>query len=134
MSLIVVHLRWDDVGADQYAEVCRALPDGDRLPPGCLSRELRLQGRVLHGTEVWAALEPAEHALHELPDTVSAARLGAPMTVAFALPYAYAAPYRRATRQPSPAAGRAAAAGRQDPVPGPRPAEDDDVLARRPVS
>ena len=74
MSLVIVHLRWDDVGADQYAEVCRALPDGDRLPPGCLSRELRLEGRVLHGTEVWAALEPAEHALHELPDTVSALR------------------------------------------------------------
>jgi hypothetical protein len=127
MSLVIVHLRWDGVGPDQYAQVCQALPDGDRLPAGCFSRELRLQGRVLHGTEVWAAFEPAQQALRELPGLVSAARLAAPMTVAFALPDAFAASYRRAMARPS-AAGTAPSPGRPDAVPGPRVASHDDVV------
>jgi hypothetical protein len=132
MSLVIVHLRWDDVDPAQYAQVCQALPDGDRLPPGCFSRKLRLQGRVLHGTEVWAGEGPAGRSLRELPDTVSAARLGPPMTAAFALPDAFAAPYRRAMVRPSEA-GTAPAAGRPDAVPGPRIAAHDDAVAGRPI-
>jgi hypothetical protein len=132
MSLVVMHLRWDDVDPDQYAQVCQALPDGDRLPAGCLSRKLRLQGRVLHGTEVWAAFEPAQQALRELPDIVSAARLAAPMSAAFALPDAFAAPYRRAMARP-PAAGTAPDPGRPDAVPGPRVPSHDHVVAAQPL-
>jgi hypothetical protein len=125
MSVVVVHLRWDDVAADQYEELCRALPDGDRLPADCLSRDLRLQGRVVRGTEVWAGSAAAERALLDLPGTVSAARLGAPVVAAFALPDAYAAPYRRARTRPSTTVVTAPGAGRPGPVPGPRTAEDD---------
>jgi hypothetical protein len=121
MSLVVVHLRWDDVGPDQYEQVRMALPD-DRLPEGCFTRELRLQGRVLHGTEVWAGEEAAGRHLRELPDLVSAARVGAPMTAAFAVPDAFAAPYRR------PMAGATATpAGTLTTVPAPRLAPDDAV-------
>ena len=120
MPLVVVHLRWDDVDQDQYAAVRAALPDGDRLPPGCLARTLRLQAAVLHGTEVWAGCGRAERALADLPVAVSAAGLAAPTTVAFTLPDVDAAAYRRpATR---PAAGRPAA------VPRPRTGQNDDVV------
>jgi hypothetical protein len=125
MSLVVVHLRWDDVGPDQYAQVRRALPD-DRLPAGCFTRDLRLQGRVLHGTEVWAGVEPAERSLRELPVTVSGARVGAPVTAVFTLPDAFAVSYRRQTDR---AAAAAPAADRPGTVPTPRLAADDAVEA-----
>ena len=124
MSLVVVHLRWDDVAADQYEELCRALPDGDRLPADCLSQDLRLQGRVVRGTQVWAGSAAAERAVLDLPATVSAARLGAPVVAAFALPDAYAAPYRRARTRPSTARVTAPVTA-PVAVPGPRTAEDE---------
>ena len=127
MSLVVVHLRWNDVDAEQYAAVCRALPDGDDLPAGCLARTLRLQGRVLHGTEVWAGIERAEDALRELPGTVAPAGLGAPMTAAFALPDVYAAPYRRARTRPTAPAPAPV-------VPMPRSAEHDVVVDADPLT
>ena len=122
MSLVVVHLRWDDVGPDQFTAIRRALPDGAELPPGCLARTHRLQGRVLHGTDVWAGYEAAEQALRELPGTAEDVGLAAPMTVAFALPDAYAASYRRAPARPSAAAPAPV-------VPVPRSAEHDVVDA-----
>jgi hypothetical protein len=127
MSLVVVHLRWDDVGPDQYAQVCQALPDGDRLPPGCFARTLELHGRVLQGTEVWAGEERAGRALRELPATVAAARLAPPMTAVFALPDVFAAPYRRAM-------ARTSAAGMAPVVPGPRNPQHDGGLAALPLS
>jgi hypothetical protein len=125
MSLVVVHLRWDDVGPDEFAALCRALPEGDGRPPDCLARTLRLQGRVLHGTDVWAGYEAAERALRELPALAEGAGLAAPMTAAFALPDVYALPYRRASARPSAAAPAPV-------VPVPRSAGHDAVDAQEP--
>jgi hypothetical protein len=129
MSLIVVHLRWDDVSRAQYELACRALPSGDRLPDGCFSRTLQLRGRVLHGTEAWAEQALAERSIADLPDTLASAGLAAPMTVVFALPDAFAAPYRQAlARRPAAEAAEPPVAV-QAVIPAPRAADHDDTVA-----
>ena len=133
MSLVVVHLRWDDVSLDQYERLCRMLPSGEGLPDDCFSRTLRHQGRVLHGTEVWAGEEAAGRSLAGLPETSASFGLGAPMTVVFSLPDLYAGPYRRAMARRALLQGADPTVGRPATVPGPRTAPDDEdpVAARR---
>ena len=96
MSLIIVHLRWDDVAPEQFDLVRRVLPAGRGFPAGCCSRELRLEGRALLGTEVWDADEAAARYLDELSDRVAEAGLEPPQIVIFSLPAPYGTAYRRA--------------------------------------
>jgi hypothetical protein len=96
MSLVIVHLRWDDVEAEQYDQVRGAIPPGRGFPAGCCSRQLRLDGRALLGTEVWADDEAAARYLDELSERTGAARLEPPQIVLFSLPAPYDAAYRRA--------------------------------------
>ena len=93
MSLTVVHLRWDDVGPEQYDELCRALPDGARRPVDCLLRQRRRQGRAVLGTEVWADGRSAEEFLTGLPDLLGPAGLPEPHRAVFAVPAFFAVGY-----------------------------------------
>ena len=129
MSLVVVHLRWDDVSPEQYELACRALPSGDRLPDGCFSRTLQLRGRVLHGTEAWADQALAARSIADLPGTLAQTGLGAPMTVVFELPDAFAAPYRQALARRSAAQAPEPTVGLQAVIPAPRPADHDGAVA-----
>jgi hypothetical protein len=93
LSFFVVHLRWDDVGAEQYEELCRALPDGAERPAGCLLRQRRRQGRAVLGTEVWIDGPSADRFLTGLPDLLGAAGMGQPQAVSFAVPACFAVGY-----------------------------------------
>ena len=93
LSFIVVHLRWDDVGEEQYEQLCRALPDGAQRPAGCLLRQRRRQGRAVLATEVWIDGGHADRFLTGLPDLLGAAVMGQPHTVSFAVPACFAVGY-----------------------------------------
>jgi hypothetical protein len=106
MSIVFVHLRWDDVSSVQFEEVCRAIPPGDSLPEGCCSHQLRLVGRVLLGCAVWTDMEGADRYLARLPGTLRAADLGTPHVAAFSMPFPYGLGYTgprvyRASCQPT---------------------------------
>lgn len=93
MSLIIVHLRWDDVGPERYARLVRDLPDGDQRPDGCLLRRHRLQGRAVLATEVWIDEQHAGAFLDGLPELLGASGMGEPQRVVFAVPDCFAAGY-----------------------------------------
>ena len=93
MSLIFVHLRWNDVGAEQFDQVCRALPPGSPLPEGCCSHQLRHVGRVLFGVGAWTDPQAAERFVDGLPDALRAAGLAAPQVAAFSVPTPYGVGY-----------------------------------------
>jgi hypothetical protein len=101
MSIVIVHLRWDDVGPEEYAELRHWLSDGAGLPAGCLSRDFEHRGTVLTGTEVWTGETAARRFVEGLPVTSALAGLAPPMTAAFALPDQYAGPYLRRSGRPS---------------------------------
>jgi hypothetical protein len=119
LSLIVVHLRWDDVGPEQYEELCRALPDGARRPAGCLARHRRREGRAVLATDVWSDGGSADRFLTGLPGLLGPAGMGEPQSVCFAVPAVFAVGYGV-----SPAQLRAAAA---PAVPTPRMPEEAPV-------
>ena len=96
MSLIIVHLRWDDVAPEQFDQVRRAIPPGLGFPAGCCSRQLRLDGRALLGEEVWADDDAAARYLDGLSQRLVDVHLEPPQIVLFSLPAPYAAAYRRA--------------------------------------
>ena len=120
LSLIVVHLRWNDVGPEQYEELCRALPDGARRPAGCLARQRRREGRAVLATEVWSDGGSADRFLTGLADLLGPAGMGEPQTACFAVPAVFAVGYGV-----SPAQLRAAAAA--PAIPTPRTPEDVPV-------
>jgi hypothetical protein len=93
LSFIVVHLRWNDVGQEQYEELCRALPDGAQRPAGCLHRQRRRQGGAVLATEVWIDGDHADRFLTGLPGLLGAAGMGQPQTVSFAVPAPFAVGY-----------------------------------------
>lgn len=93
MSLIFVHLRWNDVRPEQFDQVCRALPPGSPLPEGCCSHQLRYVGRVLFGVGAWTDPRAAERFVDGLPDALSAAGLAAPQVAAFSVPTGYGVGY-----------------------------------------
>jgi hypothetical protein len=102
MSLIVVHLRWDDVDPQQYGQLCRDLPDGPQRPAGCLFRQRRRQGRAVLETDVWADDLQAELFLAGLPDLLAPAGLEEPQRALFAVPAMFAAGYRVPPARVSP--------------------------------
>ena len=109
LSFFVVHLRWDDVGQEQYEELCRALPDGAQRPAGCLLRQRRRQGRAVLATEVWIDGGHADRFLTGLPDLLGAAGMGQPHTVSFAVPACFAVGYGVSPAQMREAAAAAPA-------------------------
>jgi hypothetical protein len=95
MSLIIIHLRWNNVSSEEYEQVCWALPGGDVLPAGCLSRQLRRVGHALLGTEVWRGGDAAGSVRAQLPAIVQAVGLDEPQTVIFSVPKMFAVAYQR---------------------------------------
>src|SRR5437763_847709 len=96
MSLIILHLRWNDVSLRQYQMVGQELATGDKAAVGCLFRQLRLSAGALLDTEVWRDETSAGRFLSELGHTVQPAGLGEPQVVTFSVPTQYAAVYERA--------------------------------------
>ena len=95
MSLVFVHLRWNDPGPERYEEIIRAVPQDGDLPPGCLSRRLRREGGALLATETWDA-EVSGGRMDHLPEALRAAGVeGAPQTAMFSMPAMFGIAYRR---------------------------------------
>ena len=111
MSLVTVHLRWNDIGPEQYDRVVRAVSEAGTPPPGRLSTQLRRTGTALMATEVWDS-EVAGNRMDRLVTTVRDAGVEQPpQTAMFSVPQMYAVAYRRAAtpttvipRQPGPPA------------------------------
>jgi hypothetical protein len=110
MSLVTVHLRWNDIGPEQYDRVVRAVSEAGRPPAGCLSTQLRRTGTAVMATEVWDS-EVAGNRMDRLVTTVRDAGIEQrPQTAMFSVPQMYAVAYRRAApkpvipRQPGPPA------------------------------
>ena len=121
MSLIVMHLRWDDVDAEQDEHLRRVLPEGAQSGDGCLLRQRRRQGRAVLGTEVWIDHRAADRFLTGLPDLLGPAALPVPRCVAFAVPDCFAAGYGiYPGRAPRPTAGAGT-------VPAPRAADEAEL-------
>lgn len=98
MSLIVVHLRWNDPGPDRYGDIVREIPQDGDLPPGCLSRELRRQGGALTAIETWNS-EESNGRMDDLVTAMRSAGLeGSPQTAMFSMPAIFAAAYRAPAR------------------------------------
>ena len=95
MSLIIVHLRWNDPGPDRYQEIVRAIPHDGDLPPGCLSRQLRRGGGALMATETWDS-EASGGRMDHLAVALRAAGVEeAPQTAMFSMPAMFDVAYRR---------------------------------------
>ena len=105
MSLIVAHLRWDGVDQEQYDSLCRALPQSEQRPGGCLLSRRRRQGQTVMATLVWADDRSAGEFL--TGRIGEPAGLPEPHRAVFALPDCFAAGYgippsRRAPTGPAP--------------------------------
>jgi hypothetical protein len=95
MSLIFVHLRWDDPGPDRYEEIIRAIPQDGDLPPGCLSRQLRRGAGALMATETWDS-EASGGRMDQLAVALRTAGIeAAPQTAMFSMPAMFDIAYRR---------------------------------------
>jgi len=123
MSLIVLHLRWDDVDPEQFEEFCRAVPDGVHRPVGCLSRFRRRQGRAVLATDVWIDGQHADAFLSSLTDVLGSAAMGQPQTAAFSVPAVFAVGYGA-----QPAAAPTTTAD-VSAVPAPRQPADSPVVS-----
>ena len=93
MSLIVVHLRWDDVDPAQFQHLCRILPDGPQRQAGCLHRRRQRHGDAVLSTEVWIDEQHAHAFLSALPELLRPAGLRDPQRAVFAVPDCFAAGY-----------------------------------------
>jgi len=101
MSLITVHLRWNDIGPEQYDRVVGAVAEAGRPPAGCLSTQLRRTGTTLMATEVWDS-EVAGNRMDRLVTTVRGAGVEQPpQTAMFEVPQMYAVAYRRTAAPPT---------------------------------
>ncbi len=93
MSLIVVHLRWDDVSPGQYEHLCRVLPERPPEPAGCLHLPRHRQGSAVLSTEV-SIDEPQTSAfLSTLPELLGSAGLRDPQCAVLAAPHSFAVGY-----------------------------------------
>ncbi|HEX2072585.1 MAG TPA: hypothetical protein VHF92_02270 [Geodermatophilus sp.] len=126
MPLVILHLRWEDVSAEQYTRICAVLPPGTASADGCRSRQLRHVGTALLGIEVWTDDDAAARHMNGLARTVAPIGLAAPTTVAFCMPEVYARVYERDL-------ARRAAAQAGSGQPGPLTADDVDLAAGGPA-
>ncbi len=117
VSLIVMHLRRNDVDPEQYEQICRALPDGEARPAGCLSRRRRRQGHAVVATEVWRNGKEADRFLAGLSDALGPAAVGKPQLAFFAVPDAFAAGYGPSSVRTSSPVSRPAHGSPELPVP-----------------
>lgn len=105
MSIICMHLRWDDLSSEQH-EAARGLLGGlyqDDLS-GCHSSSSRAAGAALLATLVWQDEESAARFTQgRLADLVATQRMTEPQTACFAVPEMFAVGYRRRpARVPAP--------------------------------
>lgn len=121
MSLITVHLRWNDVGPEQYEQIRRAAPERGQLPPGCLSRQVRRQGCAVLATEVWDSTEAVTGMDHLTEAVRDAGVEEPPQTAMFAVPGIFAAGYRRPARRVDIPLQPGAPAGERETAPAPAP-------------
>lgn len=97
--MIVVHMRWNGSGTEECTRLREVLPEDDRRPDGCLSRQWRCEPRAVLGTEVWRS-EEEMHRFHVLvPGLLADAGLGQPSHLAgFTMPGSYAMAYEQSRR------------------------------------
>ena len=93
MSLIVVHLRWDDVDAGQYEQLCRILSEGPQQPAGRLHGRHQRHGSAVSATEVWIDEQRAGAFLSTLHEILGRAGLRDPQRAVFAVPDFFAVGY-----------------------------------------
>ncbi|MGY1813983.1 hypothetical protein [Blastococcus sp. SYSU D00820] len=90
MSLLVIHLCWDDAGPREHGGLQQLLPPVRLAAEGpCLHRRTWLSGRRMLGIEVWADDDAARTHLDELAPSSAAAGLAAPTVVVLVFPDAY---------------------------------------------
>ncbi|MGY1780075.1 hypothetical protein [Geodermatophilus sp. SYSU D01036] len=102
MSLLVLHLRWNDVEPAQYEVLRRALPEDVDRPLHCLSRRHVRQPRSVMVYEVWEDARAAEDELARIRALVDAGP-EQPQRVVFVLPDVFAAGFGRRPARPAPA-------------------------------
>ena len=101
MSLVVVHLRWNDVDPEKYEELLLTVPGDGGLPTGCLSRRLRREGNAVLATEVWDD-EVAGGRMDDLVTAVRAVGVRQPPQLAMlTVPAGYAVAYRNPSPMPA---------------------------------
>ena len=103
MTMLIVHLRWDGVGPDEYARITEHVLTGTALADGCLSRRLQHDGRTLLDVEVWRDPAQAGRALTDLSETVRLAGVpGRAQQAVFSMPDAFAVGYVRSAAMAAP--------------------------------
>ncbi|MGY1731121.1 hypothetical protein ACI798_06320 [Geodermatophilus sp. SYSU D01045] len=102
MSLLVLHLRWNDVDPEQYEVLRRALPEDADRPPRCLSRRHVRQPRSVMVYEVWDDARAAEDELGRIRALLDAGP-EQPQRVVFVLPDVFAPGFARRPARPAPA-------------------------------
>ena len=101
MSLVVVHLRWNDVDPEKYEELVLTVPGDGGLPTGCLSRRLRREGNAVLATEVWDD-EVTGGRMDDLVTAVRAVGVRQPPQLAMlTVPAGYAVAYRNPSPMPA---------------------------------
>ena len=101
MSLVVVHLRRDDVDPEEYEELVLTVPGDGGLPTGCLSRRLRQEGNAVLATGVRDG-EVAGGRMGDLVTAVRAVGVRQPPQVAVStVPAGYAVVYRNPSPMPA---------------------------------
>lgn len=103
MTMVIVHLRWDGVGPEEYARITEHVPTGTAPADGCLSRRLRHEGRALLDVEVWRDAEQAGRSLAGLSETVRLAGVpGRAQEAVFSMPDAFAVAYVQSATTTAP--------------------------------
>ena len=108
MSLLVLHLRWNDLDQERYARLRDAIPEGDDRPSSCLSRRHVRQPRAVMVYEVWDDGVAAEEELARVRAVLGAGP-DEPQRVVFSMPDLFAVGFP--ARRPAPVAV---------PIPAPR--------------
>ncbi len=100
--MLIVHLRWDGVGPDEWARITEHVATGTAPGDGSLSRQMRRDGTAVLDVEVWPDADRARAGVTELTETVRRAGVAAePEEVAFSLPDPYALAYVQSARMPA---------------------------------
>ncbi|SFT50745.1 hypothetical protein SAMN05660657_01150 [Geodermatophilus amargosae] len=117
MSLLVLHMRWNDLDAERSALLADSLPEDDGRPRSCLSRRHVRHPRALMVYEVWDDGLAAEEELARVRAVLGAGP-EEPQRVVFTVPDLFAVGFP--VRRPAPAAV---------PIPAPRSPAETPVAA-----
>jgi hypothetical protein len=134
MSVLVIHLCWDDAGPRNLAGLQQLLPPVRLAADGpCMHRRTWLSGDRVLGIEVWCDDDAARLHLDELPLTSRAALLDAPTVIVLVMPDAYRWVLPTVVGAPDEDAGVAAGPPTSATVdPGPSGHVDGDLQLPRP--